>query len=232
VATNILGDGAASEPSALVKVGVTAPSAPQNVLVFPGNKSVIVHWLPPVSNGGSPITGYTITVTNAAGKIVGTCNAPANASACVIAGLTNSAEYKVTVVARNAKYSGSVAPTKGTPMIAPPGVIDRFTPKSFKITKAMTVVIHKWALLIKSEHYHFVGLTGHTSREGSSRADQALGIKRTQATLGVLKAELRKLHVGGVRFRIFSYGSTRLMVRTYRATGGATSRRVTVNYGN
>jgi len=232
VATNVLGDGAASAPSAPVRAGITAPSPPQNVLVFPGNKSIIVHWNPPASNGGSPITGYIITVTNAAGKVVGTCNAPANATACVVPGLANSTEYKVVVAARNSKYTGAVAPTKGTPMIAPPAVIDHFAPKSYKITKAMAVVIHKWALLIKSEHYHFVGLTGHGSRELGSRADIALGIKRTQATLGVLKAELRKLHVGGVRFRIFSYGSTRLMVRTYRATHGATSRRVTVNYGN
>jgi outer membrane protein OmpA-like peptidoglycan-associated protein len=96
----------------------------------------------------------------------------------------------------------------------------------------MASVIRQWALLIKAEHYHFVALTGHGSREISSKADIALGIKRTQATLGVLKAELRKLHVGGVRFRIFSYGSSRLIVRTYRATSGATSRRVTINYGN
>ncbi len=232
VATNVLGDGAASVPSAAVKAGIAPPSAPQNILVFPGNRSVIVHWNPPASNGGSPITGYTVVVTNAAGKVVGTCTAPATATACVVPGLQNSTEYKVAVSASNAKFKGAVAPTKGTPMVAPPAVIDHFAPKSYKITKAMTLTIRKWAQLIKTERYHFVALVGHGSRELGSRADIALGIKRTQATLGVLKQELRKLHVTGVRFRIFSYGSNRLIVRTYRSTQGATSRRVTINYGN
>lgn len=129
-------------------------------------------------------------------------------------------------------YSGTAKPIQGMPMIPPAAVIDHFVPKSYAITKPMASVIRQWALLIKAERYHFVGLTGHGSHELSSRADIALGIKRTQATLGVLKQELRKLHVGGVRFRIFSYGSNRPIVRTFRATKGATSRRVTINYGN
>ena len=38
----------------------TAPGAPNLTAANPGNDSVALNWTAPVSNGGSPITGYEI----------------------------------------------------------------------------------------------------------------------------------------------------------------------------
>ena len=231
-ATNVLGDGAASDPSDALSAGVTPPPLPQNVLVFPKANGVIVHWNAPSGSGGSPIMGYVVTVTNTVNKVMGSCHTNAATTVCVVGGLTNSQSYRVTVVAENSKGMSPVAKTTGVPMVPPKGVIDHFAPKSYKVTRAMSLVIRQWAQLIAKEKYHIVGLTGNTSRELSSAGDISLGFKRTQAILGILKSELNKLHVVGVRFRIFSHGSNNLVVSTYRSSHGATRRRVDIGYGN
>jgi len=45
----------------------TVPNPPTNVIAFPGNGSAVVTWVAPAgpgANGGSPITGYRVTVTS------------------------------------------------------------------------------------------------------------------------------------------------------------------------
>jgi hypothetical protein len=41
---------------------VTTPSAPTSVFATAGNQSATVSWGPPATNGGSPVTGYAVTV--------------------------------------------------------------------------------------------------------------------------------------------------------------------------
>jgi len=60
-ATNAVGTGAASEPSATV-TPATVPSAPTGLAADPGDGQVTVSWAAPAT-GGSPITGYTVTAT-------------------------------------------------------------------------------------------------------------------------------------------------------------------------
>ena len=54
------GDGGCNQPD-------TAPSEPTNVVVTPtaNGQSATVTWSPPASDGGSPVTGYTVTRTGA-----------------------------------------------------------------------------------------------------------------------------------------------------------------------
>jgi hypothetical protein len=88
--------GATSASATLTSV----PSAPTGVAGTPGNSAVLVTWVAP-PNGGSPITGYT--VTSAPGGF--TCSA-ATTAGCVVSGLTNGLSYTFSVTATNAIGTG------------------------------------------------------------------------------------------------------------------------------
>ena len=65
----------------------TVPGAPTEVIAAPGNGQATVSFTPPASDGGSPITGYT--VTSSPGSII----AAGTASPITVTGLTNNTAY-------------------------------------------------------------------------------------------------------------------------------------------
>jgi hypothetical protein len=75
-----------------------APGAPSNVTAIPGDASATVSWSAP-NDGGSPITGYTVTPyigsTQQASTVV-------TGTSATINGLTNGTAYTFTVTATNA----------------------------------------------------------------------------------------------------------------------------------
>ena len=63
-ATNAVGSGTESSPSAAVTPQqATVPGAPTGVVAARGDAQALITWTAPASDGGSPITGYTVTVT-------------------------------------------------------------------------------------------------------------------------------------------------------------------------
>lgn len=81
------------------------PDAPTGVAAVAGNGQASVSWTAPVSNGGSPLTGYVVTpyigTTPQTAVVVA-----ATATNATVDGLTNGTSYTFTVAATNAVGAG------------------------------------------------------------------------------------------------------------------------------
>jgi hypothetical protein len=77
-----------------------APGAPTGVSATVANAQSVVSFTAPASNGGSPITSFTVTATP------GTHTATGPASPLTVTGLTNGIPYTITVTATNAAGAG------------------------------------------------------------------------------------------------------------------------------
>ncbi len=97
------------------------PGAPGSVTATAGDGQAVVSWTAPASDGGSPITGYTVTASPG-GR---TCQTT-GALSCTVTGLTNGTEYTFTVKAANAVGTGpaSAASAGVTPAAEPGGPVD------------------------------------------------------------------------------------------------------------
>lgn len=111
-AVNAVGAGAASARSATVvpRLLVFLPGRPSIRSVVPGNASVTVTWRAPLSDGGTPITSYRITVySGTSSTVVRTATAPGTSTSLTVTGLTNGSAYTVRVAAVNVVGTGSAS---------------------------------------------------------------------------------------------------------------------------
>jgi uncharacterized protein (TIGR02145 family) len=112
VATNVVGNSVASTASAAVTPR-TLPDAPTSPVATAGNTQASVAFTAPVSNGGSAITGYTVT-SNPGGFTASGASSP-----LTVTGLTNGTSYTFTVIATNAVGNSvaSIASAAVTPFV-------------------------------------------------------------------------------------------------------------------
>jgi hypothetical protein len=114
-------------PNIIVDIGgsfagdstVTVPGAPTAVDGSPGDGEVLLNWTAPVSDGGSPITGYVVTPSQG-GAPQTPITFPSTATTQTVTGLTDGLPYTFTVAAINTVGTGpaSAASIAYTPTAA------------------------------------------------------------------------------------------------------------------
>jgi hypothetical protein len=96
-------------------LGAVPPGAPAAPVAIASDSSATVYWSAPASDGGSPVTGYTLTAS--AGNVTGpskTVSGLPPATSATIGGLTNATAYTISVTATNAAGSGIASPDSNT----------------------------------------------------------------------------------------------------------------------
>jgi hypothetical protein len=104
-ATNEAGTGPGSEPASAVTTAMTVPAAPGRLSVESLQGGARVAWSAPVSDGGTPVTGYVATATPGGAQCETT-----GATECVIRGLAAGTAHRVSVVAINTLGAGAPSP--------------------------------------------------------------------------------------------------------------------------
>ena len=93
---------AVATPAGAGSPGIRPPGPPRAAVAVPVEGGGTISWSPPKSDGGSPITGYTVTVPGA------TCST-AGATTCTVSGLTDGHGYLARVRAVNAIGTGNAS---------------------------------------------------------------------------------------------------------------------------
>jgi hypothetical protein len=103
-ATNAVGIGAASSSSAAI-IAASVPGYPTGIgATVTSPTTVAVTWIAPYSNGGAPITKYTVTASPSGM----TCTT--GTTSCTVTGLTSGDAYTFTVTATNASGNSVASP--------------------------------------------------------------------------------------------------------------------------
>jgi len=110
VAVNCQGPGTSSAASNSV-TPITIPSAPTSVFAVAGNTQATISFTGSANNGGSSITGYTVTSSPSG------LTATGSSSPITVTGLTNGTAYTFTVVATNA--AGNSVPSDPSDPVTP-----------------------------------------------------------------------------------------------------------------
>jgi prepilin-type N-terminal cleavage/methylation domain-containing protein len=110
--------GFSTSPASVPGVSATPPGMPRNVVATTqGTGTIRLTWTPPLSNGGSPITGYVVARTGLPAITLGP-----SASQYDFTGLASGQSYTFSVLAVNIVGNGPAATANATSIGAPSAV--------------------------------------------------------------------------------------------------------------
>jgi hypothetical protein len=144
-ASNPNGSGAVSAHSnQVIPPAFTAPEAPTGVSASPATSQALVSWTAPSEEGGTPITGYTVTpyVGSAAQP---STNVSASSTSLKLTGLSNGTTYTFKIAANNSvgasepsQPSGATTPQDTIFDFATPNMIDTGDSNSVELGVKLT----------------------------------------------------------------------------------------------
>lgn len=124
VAYTTVGYSGASTPTSVTPLTyATPPDPPTEVSAVPGNAAAVVSWSAPASDGGSPITSYTVTATDTSNPVDGGQTATGPVSPLTVSGLTPGGSYTFTVTAANALGTSAPSASSNAVTIGEPPAI-------------------------------------------------------------------------------------------------------------
>lgn len=143
LASNAVGAGAYS--SVVQKATASFPGAPQNVRASSSANTLSLSWSAPASNGGAPVTGYTVRYRTAGRSWV---EKSTPSTSLKIDGLAAATSYEIEIAALNAVGAGAVAvittatsaapvptPTPTTPAPTPTPTTPPSAPRGLKVVR-------------------------------------------------------------------------------------------------
>jgi hypothetical protein len=147
-----------SASTKVIKTKTSVPSAPRAVIAERGNKTIVVSWTAPTTNGGLAITQYIATTTPSSK----TCTASGTGSlTCTISGLQNGTTYTVSVKAKNSLgYGASTTSTSVVPNAIPLQPTMTLT----SVDQGMTL---NWVAPTNASVSHYIVTAGAESHEVS-----------------------------------------------------------------
>ncbi|MDP9021304.1 MAG: S8 family serine peptidase, partial [Actinomycetota bacterium] len=158
---------------AAVTALLRAPSAPRAVSATPSDGAVQLDWQPPADDGGTPITGYTVTVAPGGQQLT----LAAGTTSTRVAGLTNGVTYRLAVAATNAVGTGAIAETTAVPATVPDA------PRHVAATAGETTATVTWAAPASNGGSP---ITGYAVRATSGGATVTVAAGATSAQVGGL----------------------------------------------
>jgi hypothetical protein len=142
-ATSSVGTSAASSSVSVTPAASTVPGAPTIGAATAGNASASVAFTAPSSNGGSAITGYTVTCAGGGASKTGT----GTSSPITVGNLTNGTTYSCSVTATNAagisaaSSSISVTPASASGTATTAGIYCPFSQSVYNSTAKLTSTV-------------------------------------------------------------------------------------------
>jgi DNA-binding beta-propeller fold protein YncE len=118
-AINVAGTGTYSAASPGL-TPATVPDPPTSIIGIPGNTQVALSWAPPVTSGGSAITGYRVQMATSAGGPYNDAGCPMTSTtpSCAVIGLVNRTTYYFKVAAINSVGTGAYSSASSAVMPA------------------------------------------------------------------------------------------------------------------
>ncbi|HEY5010835.1 MAG TPA: fibronectin type III domain-containing protein, partial [Acidimicrobiales bacterium] len=208
-------------PAPPIPLPSTPSATPPGIALDPSavvtGSSGVITWGAPTSDGGSPVTGYT--VTNANGVVV--CSTTVVLS-CAISNLVGKGPFVFTITASNAVGAGVgesftahvtalACGSAGAPKCATHshtvvfGVV-YFATGKYAIAGASHTTLMAIAKSVVAHHVRTLDVVGAADLRGSVAQNVALSMRRARSTVTALRTMFRSLHYALPRFIVKAQG--------------------------